>query len=138
MQPAEFPYERNPLSTSCIPVGEGQLYYQGGLFGGRTPEFLEMKDTLIRNISEDLDKEYIAIHHDESHLNKYFLHRKPLCLSTKYGRPEEWESPSDPSIIFRKKEDVLGFFFIFRLKGKNLSYVVRHLRTKVKYLICSK
>jgi len=135
MKPSEFPYERNPVSTAYIPVGEGLQYFQGGLIGGRTKKFLEMKDVLIRQISEDNKNDYVAVSHDESHLNNYMLDKHPLCLSTYYGRPQEWDYPTEPAIIFRKKEDVLGIFYIFHLKGKSTIYVYRHLVARIKQIL---
>jgi len=138
MKPSDFPYERNPLSTACIKLGEGSRYYQGGLIGARTKEFLEMKDVLIQAIHEDNKNNIIAVSHDESHINKYLLDKNPLCLSTRYGRPQEWNIPKDPAIIFRKKENVLGIFHIFKLKGKSTEYVLRHLLSRIKKIVLFK
>ena len=46
-------YERNPASKAYIPQSEGSIYYQGGFFGGRTKEFLAMKDSILSQIKED-------------------------------------------------------------------------------------
>lgn len=135
MKSSDFPYERNPVSTACIPLGEGLHYFQGGLIGGRSKEFLEMKDVLIRQIKIDYKNDFIAVSHDESHLNRYLIDKHPLCLSTYYGRPQEWAYPSEPAIIFRKKEDVLGIFYIFRLKGKSTVYVFRHFIARIKQIL---
>lgn len=128
----DFPYERNPLSTACMKTDEGSRYYQGGLIGARTKEFLEMTEAMIKTITKDKDNDFIAINHDESHLNKYLSDKRPLCLSTFYGRPQEWDFPENPAIIFRKKEDVLGLFYIFKLKKKSAVYVFRELKSEIK------
>lgn len=130
--PSEFPYERNQNSTACIKSNEGLKYYRSGIMGGRTKEFLEMKDVLKSNITEDDRHHIIAIHHDESHLNKYLLNKKPLCLSIYYGRPEEWIYPEYPAIIFRKKEDILGILYIFKLKKKPTIFLLRGLYSRIK------
>ena len=49
-----------------------------------------------------------AVYHDESHLNKFLLDRKIKVLSTNYGRPEEWETPQYPKMIFRDKYKIFG------------------------------
>lgn len=131
-KPFELRYDRNPLSTAYIEWGEGRKYYQGGLIGGRTKEFLIMKDYILKNISEDDQRGVVAISHDESHLNKYLVRKNPLCLGTYYGKPQEWDYPSDVAIVFRKKEDILGLFYIFRLKKKPVMYVLRHLLSRIK------
>ena len=41
------------------------------MFGGKTIDFLKMSDLLEKNIDIDEKNNYIAIWHDESHLNKY-------------------------------------------------------------------
>ncbi|MCK9311179.1 MAG: hypothetical protein M0P26_02760 [Bacteroidales bacterium] len=135
---SDLPYDRNPLSTACIPDGEGSKYYQGGLFGARTKEFLELKEVMARNIAEDYRDNIIAIQNDESHLNRYLVDKKPLCLSTYYGRPQEWDFPKNPAIIFRKKEDMLGLMYIFKLKDKPFVYLVRQIKSKIKQLFCFK
>ena len=137
-KPSDLPYDRNPLSTACISDGEGSVYYQGGLFGARTKEFLELKEVMVGNIAEDDRNNVIAIQNDESHLNKYLVDKKPLCLSAYYGRPQEWDSPENPAIIFRKKEEMLGLMYIFKLKNKPFVYIVREIKSKIKQLFCFK
>jgi len=123
--PAAFPYERNPASTAYIPPDKGTAYYQGGFFGGRITEFLTMKDSIVRQIRLDDAHKIIAVNNDESHLNKYLLDKHPRCLSLYYGRPQEWDHPSDPAMVFREKEAVLGPVYLFKLKKKSLGYLFR-------------
>lgn len=122
---ATFPYERNPRSTAYIPEKEGTVYYQGGFFGGKTPAMLELIRTLDTHIDLDERQGITAINNDESHLNRYFLDKQPRCLDARYGRPQEWEQPSDPFMIFLQKERVLGPWTLFHIKKKNLEYLIR-------------
>ncbi|WP_348534025.1 family 6 glucosyltransferase [Histophilus somni] len=69
-------YDRNPLSTSYIPYGEGEHYVMGSFNGGKTSAFLEMCQQLNDNIYLDLKKDIIALWHDESHLNHYCWRNK--------------------------------------------------------------
>jgi hypothetical protein len=131
-QKEDLPYDRNPASTACIERTEGERYYQGGLYGGRTPEFNAMNETLLQKVQLDWANGITARNNDESHINKYLINRHPLCLSTIYGRPEEWEEPDQPSIIFRRKEATLGFYRIFRQKKKPMMYLFRQLHAKLK------
>ena len=46
------------------------------------------------NIYTDLGKNIIAVWHDESHLNRYFVDHKPtVILSPSYCYPESWKLP---------------------------------------------
>lgn len=104
----KFPYDRNIYSTACIPYGKGNIYYQSGITGGRTREYVN----LLQECKEQTDIDYFnkvtAVYHDESHLNKFLLDRKIKVLSTNYGRPEEWETPQYPKMIFRDKYKIFG------------------------------
>ena len=84
----EFPYDRNPDSTACIPYNTGNYYVQGCLNGGTTSAYLELCRTCAKNVKIDLDKNIIALWHDESHLNKYILDKNPLVLPSNYLWPE--------------------------------------------------
>jgi hypothetical protein len=131
-QTKDLPYDRNPSSTACMSPEEGNRYYQGGLYGGRTPEFLAQNTEMLRDVRQDDANGIIARNNDESHLNKYLAKRHPLCLSTSYGRPEEWDEPDNPSILFRRKESTLGFYRIFRQKKKPILYLLRQIHAKLK------
>jgi histo-blood group ABO system transferase len=87
---SEPPYDRNTFSTAYIPYNEGTHYFAGGFYGGATTEFISMIDTLTKNILTDLEKyNYIALWHDESHLNRYFIDHKPsMILDRSYCYPE--------------------------------------------------
>lgn len=115
-----FPYDRNPLSKAYIPIGEGDYYYQGGLIGGRSQEFLILLDKLSKNIDNDFSKGIIAVNHDESHLNHFFLHKNIKVLNAQYGRPEEHATPTNPKIIFRDKNKVLGKKFVNTIKKRTI------------------
>ncbi len=53
-------------------------YCAGTFFGGQSKAFLELARELEKRIDIDWNKNIIAKWHDESHLNKYFIERKPL------------------------------------------------------------
>jgi histo-blood group ABO system transferase len=81
-------YETQSHSTACVQAHEGSHYFAGGFYGGSTTEFLRMTDTMVRNIYTDLEKNFIAVWHDESHLNRYFITNPPtLILSPEYCYP---------------------------------------------------
>lgn len=85
----ETPYERNTISTAYIPYDGGTYYFAGGFYGGLTREFVKMMRILTSNIREDLMQNYIAVWHDESHLNRYFIDNPPtIMLDRSYCFPE--------------------------------------------------
>ncbi len=102
----EYTYDRNPNSTAYIPMGGGVSYVQGAFNGGRSYEYLKMCEELSKSIHTDLDKNVIALWHDESHINKYILNRAYKILPCKYLYPEGWkieEYKDDIKILIRDK-----------------------------------
>lgn len=90
--------ETNSISTACVQPTEQMSYFAGGFNGGSAIEFLKMSDIISKNIDTDLQNGYIAIWHDESHLNRYFLDNPPTkILDPGYCYPESWQLP------FRKR-----------------------------------
>ena len=88
-----FPYEEDPRSTASISSEEGECYYAGGFTGGTAEAYLGMSEALRQRIDEDLAKDLIAVWHDESHLNRYFLDNEPTRLDPGYCYPERWRMP---------------------------------------------
>jgi FkbM family methyltransferase len=108
----EFTYDRNPESLAYIPLGVGDHYYQGCFFGGTKDAFLEMSGKLQKNIDTDLSKNVIALWHDESHLNKYFLDNPPKILDPSYANPEAFYIPFEKKIIQLDKNKLGGHDFL--------------------------
>ena len=53
-----------------------------------------MAKIITENIYQDLKNNIIAIWHDESHLNRFYIDNKPtLILSPSYCYPESWNLP---------------------------------------------
>lgn len=80
----DLPYERRPGSAACIPLGQGDFYYDGTVVGGTPLEMLnfinEYLDGVIRDKENGLNSTY------ERHLNKYFVIHKPSkLLSPEYS-----------------------------------------------------
>jgi histo-blood group ABO system transferase len=103
-------YRKN--STSYIEPGKNTHYFCGGFFGGSSLEFIQMSKTIKNNIEEDLKNGIIAIWHDESHLNRFFLDNPPISiLGAGFSSPEEQigEDPMffDPYISFLNKNEEL-------------------------------
>jgi histo-blood group ABO system transferase len=93
-------YETNSISKACVHNNEGKYYFAGGFYGASQPQFLKLLQTLTRNIDEDMKKNFIAIWHDESHLNRYFIDNPPTkILSPEYCYPESWKIPYKKRLI---------------------------------------
>ena len=82
-------YESRRTSTAFVNRTEGAYYFAGGFNGGSRKEFLKMASVLTENIKKDLEKNIIAIWHDESHINRYFIDNPPTkILSPSYCYPD--------------------------------------------------
>ncbi len=75
-------YEGKRNSTAFVSNTEGAYYFAGGFNGGSRKEFEKMARTLTENIEKDLKKGIIAVWHDESHLNRYFIDNPPTKILT--------------------------------------------------------
>jgi histo-blood group ABO system transferase len=82
-------YEVRPQSTAYVGPHEGEFYFAGGFYGGKCTSFFDMLSNLLNLASIDLNKGIIAVWHDESYLNRYFIDHKPsLVLPRAYcARP---------------------------------------------------
>ena len=103
--------ETRKESTAYIPKDHRFIYHCGGFFGGNSPDFIHLTKTIKKNIDEDLSKGIIAIWHDESHLNRYFLDYPPFKSMDKgFSSPEELlgqDKYKDPYIVFIDKSEDL-------------------------------
>ncbi|KAI1886699.1 hypothetical protein AGOR_G00198480 [Albula goreensis] len=75
-----FTYERRPSSKAYIPVGQGDFYYMGAVFGGRVEDVHKLTKTCREHLEEDKKLDLEAVWQEESHLNWYLLHNKPSKL----------------------------------------------------------
>ncbi|MCQ2365858.1 MAG: hypothetical protein MJ056_01655 [Akkermansia sp.] len=87
LKPEDYPYERNPESAAYIPVGQGSHYVAGGFIGGKTPAFLQLCMELDAATTRDLERDIIAVWHDESQLNAWALRHRTRILSPWYIWP---------------------------------------------------
>lgn len=104
----ELPYDRNPDCQAYIPYGKGTRYYQGGLYGGRTPEIIWMSEWIRKRIDHDLSRKVIARWHDESYVNRYLLDKKPKLLDETYAYVEEMMPLLPHKMVVLDKKKFLG------------------------------
>lgn len=101
--------ETEPTSSACVYDHEPMQYFAGGFNGGTSSEYLKMSQTIMNNIDSDLDKGYIAVWHDESHMNRYFIDHPPtkiLCPSYCYHIPYGLPFPSKIITLDKNHEEI--------------------------------
>lgn len=77
-------WERNPLSTAHTNRKARKKYVCGGIWLGPREKILGMCETLQNNIEKDLENSYIAVWHDESHLNYWSSYNNCILLDPSY------------------------------------------------------
>lgn len=105
-RPSLLPYERNESSLAYIPYGLGHTYFQGGFYGGRIKELLELAHWCNQCYQTDSTNGIITCNHDESYLNHYFINHPPKIIGTELGKPEEWSEPTYYKAIFIDKDNL--------------------------------
>jgi len=98
MDPSSQSFDRNPKSLACVPLDEKTVtYYAGGFNGGKTEVFMGMAETIAERVNKDLEKNVVALWHDESHMNRYLIDTPPtLDLDPTYCYAEEFIGTNYP------------------------------------------
>jgi len=90
LSPDKWDFERRPESQAYIPVGEGQTYYQGCFYGGKSERVIQLWEEVSRAVDKDEANGISAKWDEESHLNKFFLNNPPtLSVDASYGDPTQ-------------------------------------------------
>ena len=113
--PDEKVYENGLKSTAYTKKEDIKQYCCGGFNGGSSKEFLKMSQTIVNNINKDMENEIMALWHDESHLNRYFVDNPPTkTLDCGYCAPESaWEIPFPKKVLALDKS-------VDKLKGRHV------------------
>lgn len=127
-----FDYERNPKSTAFIAENEGSYYFAGGLIGGRTDAFLIMCHVLSSNIDKDKENDFVAVWHDESHINAYFSQLEPKKLHPGYCYPQGWYLPFEQKTVLLDKNKFGGHSFLRGENNKERSLSLKPVLFKIK------
>jgi hypothetical protein len=82
-------FERRPESEACI-TGNPLQYYQGCLWGGKMEAVIPMMKLLRDRVDKDYSNDIIAVWHDESHLNRFFIENQDRvhAIPPDYAYPE--------------------------------------------------
>ena len=99
---SEISYEKNSVSNAYIPYDKANHYeyFAGGFHGGETSAFVKMCEILSERIFEDERKGYIALWHDESHINRYCYELKKE--GKKFGVFDDSYHIADNNLAYRK------------------------------------
>lgn len=108
MNPETFPYERRE-SLAQIDFGKGRFYLQACLFAGNSVDFMMMSEYIDILIMEDLKNNFIALWHDESYLNKFFLETLAYVHHPGFAYPENWTIPFEKCIIQLDKKKYFNY-----------------------------
>jgi len=93
-------YETRSASTACVGEDEGERYFAGGFYGGARDSFFGLLEGVMKQIKLDQAADVMAIWHDESHLNRYFINHPPtLVLPPSYCYPESWDLPYEKRLL---------------------------------------
>ena len=108
----EFPgaFETNPASKCHVrPEDDTSIYWQGCVWGGRMDAAKELVKELDYRVKADESVGIVAVWHDESQINKYFIENKPQVhtMDPWYAYPELFKSMLDwePKIVHLAKEN---------------------------------
>ena len=98
--------ETRKESTAYVDPNEGRpCYWMGGFNGGTKEAFMKMSHQNKINIDKDLEKNLVAVWHDESHLNRYLISNQDsvMTMLPSYGYPESWDLPYPKKILMLDK-----------------------------------
>ena len=103
-------FETDPRSCAAISEEDDiSTYWQGCLWGGKVPFVIDMMKELHRRTVEDEERQVIAVWHDESQMNKFFIENKSEVhtLGPQYAYPEVFAGycEFDPVIVHLAKDN---------------------------------
>ena len=104
-------FETNESSNAALDLEkyQPQVYYQGCFWGGKVPEVCAMIDELTYRTNDDLKRKIVAIWHDESHINRYFIENQDQVhtFGSEFAYPEVFDDYCDfkPRIVHLAKDN---------------------------------
>ena len=107
--PGAYEITENCNAAVDLEKYQPKVYYQGCFWGGKVPEVCAMIDELEYRVSDDLKRKVVALWHDESHLNKYFIENPNLVhtYGPEYAFPEVFKDQCtfEPKIVHLAKDN---------------------------------
>lgn len=125
--------ECNEESTAYIGANVKCRQHGGGFYGGTTSAFVRMTLDLRNNIQKDLNKDIIAVWHDQSHIIKYACEHDHLEVGRDLICQEEKKPVNGKCVmVFLAKEKNGG---IDNLRDNNLKKRSKHFIIRVYHLV---
>ena len=104
-------YEQNSKSEAYVDTSKElpPVYWQGCFWGGKVPNVCAMIDELEARVNRDLENNIVALWHDESQINRYFLERiiDVHTFGPEYAFPEVFKNSCtfEPKIVHLAKDN---------------------------------
>lgn len=99
--------EYRQQSLAYVGPHEQMQYFAGGFNGGSKNEYLKMAKEIDKNIDIDYNNGIVAIWHDESHMNRYFINNSPtVILSPSYCYGELMNIPFEKKLLSLDKNNI--------------------------------
>ena len=100
-------WECDVKSTAFVARESRTKYFCGGTWFGKRDSIIDLVNSLSTRVGEDLEKNIIAIWHDESHINRWAIENHhgdetpDLCFDETYAQIKKFK----PSIIAVRKSE---------------------------------
>lgn len=135
-------FESNKESRAYVSPEDATRYFQSGISGGFTSDYLKMVEELKRDTEIDLEKGIIPVWHDESYYNRYFINRNPHILTPTYNFPMWLRKDKIKTfreglkiILFDKENKLFGGASYLRGESNKKALSKQYDRKKLIYLI---
>ena len=107
--PGAFETNESSLASLDLDKYQPQVYYQGCFWGGKVPEVCAMIDELEDRTNDDLKRHIVALWHDESHINRFFIENqdKVHTFGPEFAFPEVFKEHCTfkPRIVHLAKDN---------------------------------
>ena len=101
-------WETNKISSAFVPKHLRRKYFHGAVWFGYRKQFLNMCEQLSLNVNSDLAFEYIAVWHDESHLNKYAAYNNVYSLGPEFSGVNKYRNLKNFEFLIITEEKRFG------------------------------
>lgn len=89
--PGQGAWETNKNSSAYVPRQSRLNYVHGAIWGGYQANFLNLCRILSEQVQFDLQNDYIAVWHDESHLNHFASNNPHALLDNRFSGFEPYK-----------------------------------------------
>ena len=137
LQPAPGTWEENRNSRAYVGPLKRHKYVHGAVWLGKKESVLQMCELLSSQVEDDLQKNLIAIWHDESHLNHFSANSKvgylPRHFSSFSGSTLSDISQSYVESIWKPDLDAIVFSRFKSDSPKNIDECIQIIAARDSY-----